>query len=137
MNVVKRPADNLAAMSPLVWPLPIPSAWEQEKHFTWINGHLDDNNPVCASLYNYDGDKEISRAWDDEIVCIETDGLASTIWRFAHHRTYWVNPYFNTQPLGNISRDGRFFSFTSTWDGQLGLEPNGTPRSDVWIVKLD
>jgi hypothetical protein len=137
MNVVKRPAGDLAAFKPLVWPLPVPSAWEQEMHFTWINGHLNDNIPVCVSVYNYDGDREISRPWDDEIICIETDGLASTVWRFAHHRTYWVNPYFNTQPLGNISRDGRFFSFTSTWDGQLGLESSGTPRSDVWIVKLN
>jgi hypothetical protein len=137
MNIVKRPADNLAAISPLIWPLPTVHAWEQEKHFAWTNGYLDDNNPICASVYNYDGDRAITRAWDDEIVCIETDGVASTVWRFAHHRTYWVAPYFNTQPLGNISQDGRFFLFTSTWDGQLGREPNGTPRSDMWIVKLD
>jgi hypothetical protein len=26
--------------------------------------------------------------------------------------------------------------FTSDWDEQLGKETNGTPRSDVWIVKL-
>ncbi len=136
MNIVMRSLDNLAAMSPLVWPLPVPSRWEQEDHFAWTNGYLDDNNPVCASVHSYDGDPGITRPWDDEIVCIETDGLASTVWRFAHHRTYWVNPYFNTQPLGNISRDGRFFLFTSTWDGQLGLESDGTPRSDMWIVKL-
>jgi hypothetical protein len=92
---------------------------------------------VCASLYNYDGDTTISRAWDDEIVCIETDGFRSTVWRFAHHRAYMRDKFFNTQPLGNVSKDGRFFLFTSSWDGELGLGPDGTPRSDMWIVKLN
>ena len=69
--------------------------------------------------------------------CIETDGAASTVWRFAHNRATWYPKYFNTQPLGSISRDGRFFLFTSAWDEQLGAESNGTPRSDAWIVKLD
>jgi len=136
MNIIKRPAGDLAAISPLVWPLLSPASWEMEKHFAWANGYLNDNNPVCASVYSYDGDTTITRPWDNEIVCIETDGLASTVWRFAHHRAYWVYRYFNTQPLGNVSKDGRFFLFTSTWDGQLGVEANGTPRSDAWIVKL-
>ncbi|HEX6505295.1 MAG TPA: hypothetical protein VF011_18780 [Terriglobales bacterium] len=127
----------MAAMTPLVWPLEVPHSFEQETHFVWANGFLNNNNPVCASLHNYDGDTAIKRPWDDEVVCIETDGIASTVWRFAHHRAYVIGKYFNTQPLGNISQDGRFFLFTSTWDGQLGSESNGTPRSDMWIVKLD
>jgi hypothetical protein len=135
MNIVKRPVDDLAAMTPLVWPLLEPYAWEQEKHFSWVNGSSDDNRPICSSVYAY-GWYTITRAWDDEIVCIETDGLASTVWRFAHHRAYPQNEVFNTQPLGNVSPDGRFFLFTSTWDYQLGTEPDGTTRSDVWIVKL-
>ena len=36
-----------------------------------------------------------------------------------------------------MSGDGRFFMFTSSWDGQLGTEKNGTPRSDVFIGRLD
>jgi len=136
MNIVKRPLSDLSAISPLVWPLPTPHSWEQEKHFTWTNGFLDDNNPVCASVYDYDGDTEIVRPWDDEIVCIETDLAASTVWRFAHHRTSKTAAYIDSQPMGNVSPDGRFFLFTSIWDGQLGVESNGTTRSDMWIVKL-
>lgn len=137
MNIVKRPLDNLADITPLVWPLETPPEWSQEKHLTWLNGYSDDNRPVCSSVYSYDWDWQITRPWDDEIVCIETDGLASTVWRFAHHRAYPQNEYFNTQPLGSVSQDGRFFLFTSTWDYQLGTEADGTPRSDMWIVKLD
>jgi hypothetical protein len=137
MNIARRPLNNLSDMMPLIWPLPSPHVWEQEQHFSWLNGDLNNNAPVCASVYSYDGDTEITRAWDDEIVCLETDGIASTVWRFAHHRAYMRMPYFNTQPLGNVSPDGRFFMFTSSWDGQLGTEKNGTPRSDVFIVRLN
>ena len=83
------------------------------------------------------GETAITKPFDGEIFCIKTDGIASTIWRFAHNRAIWVDPYFNTQPLGNVSRNGRFFLFTSGWDGQLGVDRDGVPRSDVWIVKLE
>jgi hypothetical protein len=33
MNVVKRPIADLTAMNQLVLPLPVPSVWEQVKHF--------------------------------------------------------------------------------------------------------
>jgi hypothetical protein len=74
----------------------------------------------------------ITQPYEGEIFCVETDGLALTIWRFAHNRATYIRPFFQTQPLGSVSRDG---AFTSDWDEQLG--PNGTPRSDVFIVKLD
>ena len=137
MNIMLRPVDNLSAYVPLVYPLPTPHHFGQEKHFVWTDGYFDDTLPVCGSSYEYDGDPGINAPYDGEIFCIETDGLASTVWRFAHHRAYWQAPFFNTQPLGNLTPNGRFFLFTSTWDGQLGNDSSGNPRSDVWIVKLD
>jgi hypothetical protein len=98
---------------------------------------VNDSVPVCASTYLDDADGSITQPFEGEIFCIETDGAASTVWRFAHNRATWYPKYFNTQPLGSISRDGRFFLFTSAWDEQLGTESNGTPRSDAWIVKLN
>jgi hypothetical protein len=79
---------------------------------------------------------DITVPYESEIFCVETDGLASTIWRFAHTRAHWYPGFFNTQPLGSLSRDGHFFLFTSSWDEQLGTESSGTPRSDAWIVRL-
>lgn len=96
-----------------------------------------DSTPVCASRYSYDGDVTIDQPFAGEIICFETDGLASTVWRFAHHRAAFLTPYFHTQPLGTVSKDGRFFLFSSDWDAQLGVGTDGTPRSDVFIVKLD
>jgi hypothetical protein len=136
MNIGKRPLSDIAQFSQLVLPLPPPHYWGQEKHFTWSNVDINDSAPVCASSYLYKDDGNITQPFEGEIFCIETDGAASTVWRFAHNRATWYPKYFNTQPLGSISRDGRFFLFTSAWDEQLGTGSDGTPRSDVWIVKL-
>jgi hypothetical protein len=137
MQMVKRPLSNLAELTQLYYPLPKPSNWGQPQHFTWSNVDANDSIPVCASTYSYDGDTEINQPYAGEIFCVETDGLASTIWRFAHNRAVWIAPYFQTQPLGDVSMDGKFFIFTSDWDKQLGWGVDGTPRSDVFIVKLD
>ena len=135
MQTVKRSLSNLSLFSDLYYPIPSPSNWEQQSHFTWSNVNTLDNTPVCGSMYGYDTD--ITEPYAGEIFCIETDGAASTVWRFAHNRAAYVEPYFQTQPLGNVSRSGRFFLFTSNWDGQLGLSADGTPDSAVFILKLE
>ncbi len=136
MDTVKRPFSDITQVIPLVWPLEPEHSFPQDKHFTWNNVDVNDSVPVCASTYDSIDKDDITVPYEGEIFCIETDGAASTIWRFAHNRAHWYAKYFNTQPLGSISRDGRFFMFTSSWDEQVGTEANGTPRSDVWIVKL-
>ena len=135
MQTAIRPLGDIEDITQLVGQVPFD--WEQEQLFTWNDVNTHDNTPVCASNHNYEGDSTIDEPWAAEIFCIETDGVASTVWRFAHNRALYVEPYFQTQPLGNVSRDGRFFMFTSTWDGQLGNGADGTPLSDVFIVHLD
>jgi hypothetical protein len=137
MNTLIRPLSSLSDYSQLGYPLEPPYHFGQAKHFAWANGYFNDALPVCGSTYNSHGLPQIDAPYDGEIFCIETDGLASTVWRFAHNRALWIAPNFNTQPLGNVSIDGRWFLFTSRWDGQLGNDNTGLPRSDVWIVKLD
>lgn len=135
MQILKRPLKNVASFSNLYYPIPSPSNWGQQLHFTWSNVNTLDNTPVCGSSYGYDTDTD--QPYAGEIFCVETDGLASTVWRFAHNRALYVEPYFQTQPIGNVSRDGRFYLFTSDWDGQLGPSVDGTPDSAVFIVKLE
>jgi len=136
MQVERRPLSNISQTTQLYYPLPTPGYWGQTQHFTWANVDANDSVPVCLSTYNYEGDTEIDQPFAGEILCVETDGLASTFWRFAHNRAVWVSPYVQTQPLGDVSRDGKFFLFTSNWDTLLGLASDGTPLSDVFIVKL-
>ena len=135
MQTAKRPLSNISHISQLVWPVLFD--WGQAQHFTWSNVNSRDSSPVCGSTHSYDGDTTIDQPFAGEIFCIETNGLASTVWRFAHNRATYIPPFFNTQPLGNVSRDGHFFLFTSDWDAQLGTEADGRPLSDVFIVKLD
>ena len=78
---------------------------------------------MCGSLYSPTGDMEVKQPYDGEIFCIETDGIRSTVWRFTHNRAVWDPEYFWTQPYANTSLDGGFFSFTSSWDQQLGNIP--------------
>lgn len=137
MQMVKRPLSDLNQVTSLFYPLPVPGYFDQEHHLTWSNVDVNDSVPACGSTYNYEGDTEITEPFAGEIFCIETDGLASTVWRFAHNRAVWQWQYFQSQPLGSVSRDGGFLIFTSTWDATLGLGSDGTPRSDVFIVKLD
>ena len=136
MQTVKRPLNNLSQLSFLFPAVPPPGNWGQARHFTWSNVNSNDSTPVCGSSYSYDGDMTINEPIAQEIFCMETDGLGLTVWRFAHNRAAMILPYFNTQPLGSISMDGKFYLFTSDWDAQLGLGTDGTPRSDVFIVKL-
>jgi hypothetical protein len=135
MQTAKRPLNNLSEISQLVTPVLL--VWGQAQHFTWSNVDVDDSAPVCGSMHSYDGDAWIEQPFAGEIFCIETDGRASTVWRFAHNRATYIPPFFQTQPLGSVSRDGHFFLFTSDWDAQLGSEADGTPLSDVFIVKLN
>jgi hypothetical protein len=139
LNAYRRPLGDLAAWTPLLEPELLPQYFGMEKNWAWNNGRLDSSAPVCATTYSPSGSMEVRRAYDGEIICVETDGLASTIWRFAHNRQVWDPEYWWTKPKGSLSYDGRWFAFTSTWDGQLGtVEPDSDdPRTDVWIIKLE
>ncbi len=137
LNTFRRPLSDLTALTPLINPLPLPHYFGMEKHFAWSNGRLNNNLPICGSTYSPVGNVEIKQPYDGEIICMETDGLASTVWRFAHNRAIWDPEYYWTEPLGNISLDGRFYIFTSGWDNQVGTTQVGDPRTDVWIIKLD
>ena len=138
MNTFRRPLGDLTAITQLIDPLPLPHYWGMEKTLAWSNGRSNSNlPPVCGAAYSPTGNEEVKQPYDGEIFCIETDGIASTIWRFAHDRAVWDPEYYWSQPFGNITLDGRFFSFTSSWDGQVGTTPAGDPRTDVWIVRLD
>jgi hypothetical protein len=137
LNLLRRPLSNLVNLTQLQNPLPLPYYLGMELHPTWSNGRFNDNAPICGSTYSASGDTRITQPYDGEIFCMETDGVASTVWRFGHNRATWDPEYFWSEPFGNVSSDGHFFLFSSGWDGQVGVSADGSPRSDVWIVKLD
>jgi hypothetical protein len=135
MNTLIRPLGDLSDITQLV-SLPLPHYWGMEKHFTWSGGHLNDSVPVCGTTYSANGSRKVTQPYDGEVFCVETDGKASTIWRFAHNRAVWDPEYYWSEPFGNVSQDGCFFMFTSSWDGQVGNDKEGDPRTDIWLARL-
>lgn len=118
-------------------------------HTTWNNASASRMMPVISGLMRAPASTTAWRAWDDEIVAIQTDAAAgadAVVWRFAHHRsdvrsdTDPMGVSFWYEPRPNVSPDGRWVMFTSNWEKTLGTDPTGDPttraRQDVFIVKL-
>lgn len=119
------------------------------EHSTWNNARPDRLVPFISALYHEPASETPQRAWDDEIVAVQTDagpGADAIVWRFAHHRSdvrsdddpmaesFWY------QPRPNVSPDGRWVMFTSNWEKSLGVDPAGDAgtraRQDVFVVEL-
>lgn len=142
LEVWSRPLNHLDATTSLVSGLEPAKTYWYDSHYSWNNVDPDDSAPVCFSTYRPTNPEtrgtplQVTGPWENEIDCAETNGKASTVWRFAHtystaHNGFW------SQPRGNVSQDGRFFMFTSDWQDQLGTAPNGRQfRTDVFIVEL-
>ena len=118
-------------------------------HTTWNNARSDRMMPVISGLMRSPTSTTAWRAWDDEIVAIQTDAAAGAdaiVWRFAHHRsdvrsdTDPMGVSFWYEPRPNVSPDGRWAMFTSNWEKTLGIDPTADAttraRQDVFIVKL-
>jgi hypothetical protein len=95
--------------------------WSQDCHISML---ADDESWALLSFYT--GNKlPSSGIFKDEIVRVSTDGK-QTVRRLAHHRSV-VKQYWDS-PRANISRDGRFVTYTSNWEG--------TGQRDVFILKV-
>ncbi len=141
LDFIVRPVDDLNAQTHLITDLPKITGW-YDYHVSWNYVRPQDDTPACFSTY--DSHNPVgpgaplltnAGAWENEIDCVETDGKASTIWRFAH--TYSTGTSFWSTPRGNVSQDGRFFMFTSDWENELGQSSNPRQyRTDVFAVEL-
>lgn len=145
MDLLVRPLNSLSEPRPLVSDLqPTTSArYWYDQHFSWNHSNREDTTPVCLSTYSvYNPETpgvplDTIAPWENEVMCAETDGKGSKVWRFAHTYSTAKNGFWST-PRGNVSQDGRFFMFTSDWQDQLGVrrrDPNHY-RVDVFIVEL-
>jgi hypothetical protein len=140
LDFILRPVDNMNAQAHLVDPLPKPIAW-YDYHVSWNYVTAQDDTPACFSTYDSHNPSGpgapllTNGPWENEVDCVETDGKASTIWRFGH--TYSTGNSFWSTPRGNVSQDGRFFLFTSDWEHELGSSPDPSHyRTDVFAIEL-
>lgn len=134
----------------------------QDVHLSWNNDQTSDAVPFLSAFFNstvHQGNGsmdpnlnpvvKIRSALDQEILGISTDG-SGRIWRFGHVRSGpLANPYgppdFASQPIGQVSQDGRYFVFNSNWLWHLGTyrgsakpcpQPGSRCRTDVFLIKL-
>jgi regulation of enolase protein 1 (concanavalin A-like superfamily) len=132
----------------MINPILTPKEVYLSDHATWANAQPNVLVPIISATYRYAASQNTApwRAWDDEIIAIETDGAASgMVWRFAHHRSdigsdsNEDNPYFWYEPRPSVSPDGRWVIFTSNWEKTLGTDvrDGGTARQDVFLLRLD
>ena len=139
------------ATSDLISPMLSPRQIYIADHTSWNNAQPDRRVPILSSTYRYyNGTFNTApwRAWDDEIIAIQTEAgdAGATVWRFAHHRSNVARDdgvdgtYFWYQPHAVVAPNGRWALFTSNWEKTLGTavgaEPSGLYRTDVFIVAL-
>jgi len=135
---------NPGATADLISPVLTPKEIYIDDHTTWNNARPDALVPVISSTYRYGNNTAAWRAWDDEIIGIDTTGgMGGVVYRFAHHRSDSgsdadpTTPYFWYEPIANVSPDGRWVLFTSNWEKTLGRDSaEGTARQDVFLVRL-
>jgi hypothetical protein len=119
----------------LITPVLTPQETYAGDHASWNNAQAGSLVPFVTAYYRTSSETAPWRAWDDEIIAVQTSGGSNaTVWRFAHHRTSLVS--FWDTPRASVSQDGRWAIFTSNWEGTLGGDPGGGPREDVFMVEL-
>jgi hypothetical protein len=137
-------------MADLISPVLTPKEVMLADHPSWADAQDGMLVPIISSTYRYGPNTTEWRAWDEEIIAVQTDvafaGQGGTVWRFAHHRSKVANDddpnviSFWYTPRAIVSQDGRWAIFTSNWDKTLGIDPHGEPggryRQDVFVVEL-
>ncbi len=123
-------------------------------HSSWNNATAGTRKPVFSATYRYyDGPLNVDpvndvpwRAWDNEILGIETAAAGGTVTRYCHHRSL-IYPDTGTAPFEfwytprlNVDCQGEFALFSSNWGKTLGVDT--TPavtrqRIDVFAVELN
>ncbi len=127
--------DEVGRITPLVVPDPPRDFGGRHEHSSWNNARADARAPVFVSVTRYADAANPPGPWDDEIIAISTAPERPNVFRFAFHRSRPEGDFWDV-PRGNISPDGRFFMFTSNWEGTLGRAPSGRPRQDVFVLEL-
>jgi hypothetical protein len=122
-----------------------PGSSDNSAHLSWNNDSATDTTPFFASFALESGSFMPVDAWDNEILGVATND-SGTVYRFAH--TYDTNqsPVFAAaNAIGDVSADGKYYFWTTDWDGMLGAYGGGsnscsitsTCRSDVFVALLN
>ena len=99
------------------------SDWTQSSH---ISMRAVDESWALISFFNSSSSTPRNGVFHNELVQVATDG-SGRFRRLVHHHSFY-HGYWDS-PRANISRDGKFIAFTSTW--------GNTTRDDLFIARID
>ncbi len=126
--------------TPLINPLPMPLDSNASSDMSWENAIAGTSVPLIVETMRRPADVGPWREWDNELVAVRTDGVQTTVWRFAHHfnsyagTIYSDNFYYLYKP--RVSQDGHSRSSTRTGCRRWAPTATGNPRTDAFIVEL-
>ena len=114
----------------LIGPVLTPKEVMLADHQSWANAEPGRLVPIISATYRYGLNTTEWRAWDDEIIAVQTDVALSAqggmVWRFAHHRSNVANDddpgtlsFFGTRRAPSCRRTA----------GGPSSRPTGTRRS--------
>jgi hypothetical protein len=141
---VLRSLDDVSQADDLINPQPTPPETYVSDHTSWNCDQPNALQPVLSATFRDDNPSRPPApwgTWDDEIIAIATDG-SGTVFRFAHHRSNVRDEQDDTQfdfwsqPMPNVSPDGRQMLFTSNWERSVGRDAAGAVRQDVFLIAL-
>jgi hypothetical protein len=105
-----------------------------DDHLSWNNDDTSDNQPFATSTVVNPFGAPITAPWQDEILVFTQDG---TVHREAHTFNSGNAKFFTCQnAIGSISQDGKWFFYSSDWEGTLGTNNAGEKRCDDFAVAL-
>jgi hypothetical protein len=105
-----------------------------DDHESWNNDDSTDSQPFATSTVTMPLGTPITLPWQNEILVFMQDG---TVHREAHTFNSGKAKFFSCQyAIGSISQDGKWFFFSSDWEGTLGTDSAGNSRCDDFAVEL-
>jgi hypothetical protein len=105
-----------------------------DDHVSWNNDDTTDKQPFATSTVSGPPNVSIKAAWEDEILVFMQDGA---VHREAHTFDSGRSKFFACRnAIGSISQDGKWFFFSSDWEGGLGRDSAGNPRCDDFAAEL-
>jgi hypothetical protein len=105
-----------------------------DNHASWNNDDPTDRQPFATSTVTIPFGSPITAPWQNEILVFMQDG---TVHREAHTFNSGNSKFFACQnAIGSVSQDGKWFFFSSDWEGTLGKDNGGNLRCDDFAVEL-
>jgi hypothetical protein len=105
-----------------------------DDHLSWNNDDKTDKQPFATSTVTVPLGSPITAPWQDEVLVFMQNGI---VHREAHTFNSGSSKFFTCQnAIGSISQDGKWFFFSSDWEGTLGTDINRNQRCDDFAVEL-